>query len=367
MRILAVTQYGYPGLTPVSGADVMLHSMLKYLVSRGWEAEAIFLSKDLAQGIYDGVSVRSHHDGGIESAKLLEGAKPDVAITHLGGIQRARTLAKRWGVPLVQLIHNTNDLTIGSLASGTDLAIYNTHWIKSFHETVALGKPFVREWLEPGRSRMRKRVAQSWPSLVLHPPTFHSIALRSSIPSPLPERTRPHVGIVNLSPNKGSDVVRGILDHRPGVNIVGIAGGYDLTKQGVFEAENFIYQEHTSNIAEFYQSIDVLIVPSIYESYSLAAVEAMSFGKPVIASDLPGLRESVADGGVRLDSRDPKVWAEAIDDVFENYDFWCAKARTRHKELYAQTQEELRVFENALKELIDGSDLNGVPGVSPGF
>lgn len=367
MRILAVTQYGYPGLTPVSGADVMLHSMLSYMVKDHWVVGVLFVSKICQDREVDGVVVQSY-SGGIDQAISVSSrifddeARPEVIITHLGGIQVARAMGRLWDIPVVQVIHNTNDLTIGSLASGCDLALYNSEWIREFHHTVALGKPFVREWLEPGRSRMRKRVSRSWPSMILHPPALAPCELRQC-----PVGDDNIVGIVNLSPNKGSDVVAGILDERPDVHIMGITGGYDTFKQAVFNRENFVYREHTSDMSSFYHDIDLLIVPSIYESYSLAAVEAMGHGLPVIASDTPGLRESVADGGQHLGTRDPKIWAEAIDQTFSNYDYWAEKAQKRHSFLHAQSQEELRVFENALKELVNGSDLNGVPGVSPGF
>lgn len=364
MKILAVTQYGYPGLTPVSGADVMLHSILRHLQANGHDCSALYFSKVPIERSIDGVSVYGHTGDIDMSGGAGSSMRPDIILTQLGGIQKARAIAKRWldPVPVVQLIHNTNDLTIGSLASGCDLAVYNSNWIKEFHQTVALGKPFVREWLEPGRSRMRKRVSRSWPSFVLHPPAYIAC-----LPSHAPIGRDFVVGIVNLSPNKGADVVRGILGERSGIKIAGLTGGYDQAKHVEFDVENFIKREHTSDMCSFYHDIDLLIVPSIYESYSLVAVEAMAHGLPVIASDTPGLRESVADGGQHLRTRDPGVWAEVIDKTFSNYDYWSEKARNRHSFLYTQTQEELRVFENALKELINGSDLNGVPGVFPGF
>lgn len=58
-------------------------------------------------------------------------------------------------------------------------------------------------------------------------------------------------------------------------------------------------------------SARLVVVPSLYEPFGLAAAEAMAAGTPVLAADVGGLREVVADGagGVRLDSRDPDVWA----------------------------------------------------------
>jgi D-inositol-3-phosphate glycosyltransferase len=46
----------------------------------------------------------------------------------------------------------------------------------------------------------------------------------------------------------------------------------------------------------FYSLADVCAVPSLYESFGLVAVEAMSCGTPVIASKVGGLAHTVRDG-----------------------------------------------------------------------
>lgn len=50
-------------------------------------------------------------------------------------------------------------------------------------------------------------------------------------------------------------------------------------------------------VAEIYQEVDVLVIPSIcYESYSLVLHEALASNVPVIASDLGGLSEKIKSG-----------------------------------------------------------------------
>jgi len=58
----------------------------------------------------------------------------------------------------------------------------------------------------------------------------------------------------------------------------------------------------------------LVLVPSAYEPFGLVALEAMRMGAPLLASDRGGLRDIVVDGsgGRRLDSRDDRVWADAV-------------------------------------------------------
>jgi glycogen(starch) synthase len=58
----------------------------------------------------------------------------------------------------------------------------------------------------------------------------------------------------------------------------------------------------------------VCVVPSLWESFGMAAVESMTAGRPVIASRVAGLREIVTDGrtGALVDPQDHAAWARAI-------------------------------------------------------
>lgn len=77
-----------------------------------------------------------------------------------------------------------------------------------------------------------------------------------------------------------------------------------------------------SELKRFYSGIDVLVLPSIdpLEAFGMVQVEAMLCGTPVIASDLPGVREVVQKTGFGLISRtkDPQDIASKIIEVLRN-------------------------------------------------
>ena len=49
-------------------------------------------------------------------------------------------------------------------------------------------------------------------------------------------------------------------------------------------------------LAQYYHIMDVLAMPSHWEGFGLTVAEAMAAGRPVVGSDVPGLREVVEDG-----------------------------------------------------------------------
>lgn len=64
----------------------------------------------------------------------------------------------------------------------------------------------------------------------------------------------------------------------------------------------------------FLDDIDIFVMPSLFEGLGVAALEAMAAGKPVIATRVGGLAESVVDGltGILVPPRDPEALAGAI-------------------------------------------------------
>lgn len=67
-------------------------------------------------------------------------------------------------------------------------------------------------------------------------------------------------------------------------------------------------------------SIDVFVMPSLSEGLGVAVLEAMAAGKPVVASAVGGLKESVLDGatGFSIPSADSQALADAIGRLISN-------------------------------------------------
>ena len=69
---------------------------------------------------------------------------------------------------------------------------------------------------------------------------------------------------------------------------------------------------------KLFSSCSLFVLPSIYESFGIAAAEAMSYGKPVVASNVGGLPEVVKGGGMLANPKDPEDLAKQITHLLND-------------------------------------------------
>ncbi|MFH1977712.1 MAG: N-acetyl-alpha-D-glucosaminyl L-malate synthase BshA [Candidatus Aenigmatarchaeota archaeon] len=75
-------------------------------------------------------------------------------------------------------------------------------------------------------------------------------------------------------------------------------------------------------IPKYTQAGDALVLPSAQESFGLVNLEAMHTGKPVIASNVGGIPEVVANGesGLLFDIKDPRELVKHMETLLDNPD-----------------------------------------------
>ena len=80
------------------------------------------------------------------------------------------------------------------------------------------------------------------------------------------------------------------------------------------------YEEEVANVEEIYSLMDVFVLPSYREGFSMSLLEAQAMEKPVVATDIRGCRESVDNGktGVLVPLKDLEKLAEAIISFLSN-------------------------------------------------
>jgi glycosyltransferase involved in cell wall biosynthesis len=90
----------------------------------------------------------------------------------------------------------------------------------------------------------------------------------------------------------------------------------DAQRRGLQRIVRFVGRRN--DVAELIGLSSVIVLPSLAESFGFAALEAMSLGKPVVASSLGGLAEVVGDSGVLAPPGNAEALADAVCQVLED-------------------------------------------------
>jgi glycosyltransferase involved in cell wall biosynthesis len=88
-----------------------------------------------------------------------------------------------------------------------------------------------------------------------------------------------------------------------------------LDRLGLQDAVTFVSGVPQERIVELYAEAQVAVVPSLYEGFSLPAIEAMSCGVPLVATTGGALPEVVGDAALKVPTNDPSALAAAIDQL----------------------------------------------------
>jgi L-malate glycosyltransferase len=144
----------------------------------------------------------------------------------------------------------------------------------------------------------------------------------------------PHDGIMlgsvaRLHPLKQLDVAIRILADRPSWHLALAGQGADekrltllAAELGVLDRVHFVGEIAPESVGAFLATLDLFVLPSKAETFGLAAVEAAHAGVPVVANDLPVLREVLSYQGepaaVFVDASDPAQLAAAVASVLED-------------------------------------------------
>ena len=125
---------------------------------------------------------------------------------------------------------------------------------------------------------------------------------------------------------------------------------------GVQDRIHFLGEVAPTDIPDFLRAGDLFAFPSRWEGFGVAVVEAMHAGLPVIASDIPALREVVrgADGefaGLLVPPDDSPAWSGAIQRLLRD--------SSLRKALSLRAQRRAALFD--LGRMVDGYEdcLNG--------
>lgn len=76
--------------------------------------------------------------------------------------------------------------------------------------------------------------------------------------------------------------------------------------------ETFIFAGHTDDVPNALRQADVVVLSSITEGFPYSVVEAMMAGKAIVATDVGGVKEALADCGIVVPPRNPEALARGL-------------------------------------------------------
>lgn len=330
-EVHAVTRLGYPqsiGVHNSHGVDVV--DGIKYHRMR-----------------LDGarLNLRDHHQQ--EASELLELVKiirPSVihTTTHFVNGAVAGAVARAAGVPWIYEIRGQLSDTWAS-KRGPE-AVKSERYVSFKREELAVAKEadaVITIGREMRNTLVRGDVPQS--SISLSPNAVGEQFLvqprpATEVRSELGLETKPvHIGTVSsLVAYEGLEtLIRAfalLRDRGKNARLLIVGDGEAIirlkrtaTELGLNCREIFIGRVSRSDAVKYHQALDVFVVPRddllVTRAVTpLKPVEAMAMGRPVVASDLPALREIVSDGvnGKLVPPDNPEALADALEDLVDD-------------------------------------------------
>jgi glycosyltransferase involved in cell wall biosynthesis len=363
VKILQVLYYYRPHY---SGLTIYAERLAKRLAERGHEVTVLTSRHNPSypkEEIVDGVRVVrvpvafSVSRGVVMPAFLLIAARlmreHDIVHLHLPMVEAAAVAAeaKVLGKRLIITHHADLHLPVGWLNSVAQHVVYVSglgagkladRIVANTHDR-AEGSLFIR--------RFQNKTSAIYPPIEIELPTAGGACTFREKHN---LNGRPLIGFVGrFSSEKGCDYllrsIPTILESLPNAVVV-FAGEYQkVVGETLFQQCEPLLKQHAEHVrmlgvlsdpdlVDFYAAIDVLALPSINhtETFGIVQVESMLCGTPVVASDLPGVREPVGITGMGrvVPPRNEKELAGALVDVIRNRDGYI-KPRDEIEKLFS--------------------------------
>jgi D-inositol-3-phosphate glycosyltransferase len=351
------------------GMNVYIRELMRHLGRRGWQVDVFTRQQDAdtprvqttdepgwrviqvpagPTGTADRRNLSdyvSEFARGVRRYAAEEGLRYDLIHSHywLSG-WAARELRAEWGVPVIQMFHTLGrmkDLVAGSpeQREAQERARIEQE-IMDYADRIVAATPLDRQQMLEMYEPQAERVVVIPCGVNLD--LFHPIernAARERLGLPADRQLLLFVG--RLDPVKGLDVLleamcdltRRLRPCRAQDLSLAVIGGdreshleallddhclHEIRRDlGLDDLVIFVGSRSQEDLPYYYSAAEVCVMPSLYESFGMVALEAMACGTPVIASRVGGLTYTVRDGetGFLVPERDPEALADRLELV----------------------------------------------------
>jgi len=306
-KILAYVNL-YPPSTR-AGAELMLHEILLSLRALGHEV--MVAQPNPQHKVVDGIRI-------IKYSQVYE-FDADIVFTQNHDTKHAITHAKSINKPIVHFVHNDQAVKLFRLnATNSDLVVANSKWVYDGIKINNLTKMIVNPHTDIDTYKTERQDASK-------------------------------ITFINLIDIKGVNMFWRVAEILSDREFLAVKGGYGT--QIVKRLGNVSVVENTGNMKSIYAQTKIFFMPSKYESWGRAAVEAMASGIPVVGSNARGLVESVGDAGMLAEPDDANSFVRLIKSLDDErtYQKYSQKAEARALNLSKEFSRQIRELHNAIR------------------
>jgi glycosyltransferase involved in cell wall biosynthesis len=304
----------YGSLETMSGGYLYDRQLVSYLRSCGDEVRVVLLPKgNYANHLADNLHFRLPHDLDIVIEDELVHASLLVAndIHHLSHFQKH--------CPIICIVHNLHSSELRSAWQNTLLRIVEEKYLRTVdgfifnsnttrntvHELIGDSQPFVTA--TPGGDRFGSLNADKVIARALEPGPLRLLFL------------------ANVIPLKGLHILLEALAYLPtDACVLDVIGSLDVDSEYAHKMQYraallpqpVIFHKILDHqaLAEKLEYAQVMVLPSFYEGFGIAFLEAMAFGQPAIGAKSGAIPQLISDGenGYLIPPGDATTLAERI-------------------------------------------------------
>lgn len=324
----------------IGGGETYTLELMKHFSAQGWEVHLATQERGFNGSTWNGCFI--HYLEGFDDndhrillcapalRKILRTVKPD--LIHVHNIMPYFALSSITEVdeyPLVLTIHNTPllpDRIFGGFKDFEAEAIFTRQLLANnkYHKLLVGSHYYLDSYAEVApwlKTEGKATVAYYFPPdittgpLIAKPSKGEHEPINLLFPSRILKRKGIEQCLLALS----------ALPTRFSLSLPAFASCEDVEYQQYIKklindhgiAERVILSQSPTTpekMVDYYKKADIVIIPSHYEGFGIVAVEAMSWGIPVIASDTSGLAEIVKHGinGLLVPPKNARAIEEAV-------------------------------------------------------
>jgi len=342
MKILQITPFFYPS---IAGIENYVYHLSNSLTKNGHDVDILTINTESAKkeeiicvniNVYRCSLNLKYHKGlvSIEFVKRILNAK-DYDLYHIHipfplGLEITIVASKINKIPLIATHHGepTKSAFLYSIIDGLYSKFYRNISLSFANKLIFLTKSYGESLKLPEGVKEKIQIVKSGVDAQRFSPQNDGTIIRKKYGFTEEDKIILFVGRLTIHNRyKGVDYLIKALNKIRNENnnvkliIVGqgelVSGLEELVKQLKLE-NKVIFAISVSNeeLPHYYATCDIFVLPSTSgpESFSIVVSEAMASGKPVIASNLPGVRDIVITGktGLLVPSKDSEALADAI-------------------------------------------------------